>query len=86
MPVISTFYGMIIRVYHSDHPPPHFHVEYGEKEVWIEIASGKVLHGKLSPRLLGDIEKWRKIHKVSILAAWTAAQAHKIPKKILPLE
>ena len=32
MPIISTFFGIIIRMYFGDHSPPHFHVEFqGEK-------------------------------------------------------
>ena len=32
MPIISTFFGIIIRMYFGDHNPPHFHVEFqGEK-------------------------------------------------------
>jgi Domain of unknown function (DUF4160) len=28
MPIISTFFGIIIRMYFGDHNPPHFHVEF----------------------------------------------------------
>lgn len=28
MPVLSMFYGIIIRMYFDDHNPPHFHAEY----------------------------------------------------------
>ena len=32
MPVISRFYGLVIKMYFgaSEHNPPHFHVAYGE--------------------------------------------------------
>ena len=42
MPEISRFLGIIIRMYYRDHAPPHFHAEYGEYEVTIEIATGIV--------------------------------------------
>jgi hypothetical protein len=29
MPELSRFYGILIRMYFSDHPPPHFHAKYG---------------------------------------------------------
>jgi len=36
MPIISTFFGIIIRMYFGDHNPPHFHVEFqGEKATLI---------------------------------------------------
>lgn len=28
MPTLSIFFGIIIRVWHDDHPPPHIHAEY----------------------------------------------------------
>jgi hypothetical protein len=45
MPEISRFYGIIIRMYPGDHPPPHFHAVYAEHEAFIEIATGKVIYG-----------------------------------------
>jgi len=28
MPILSVFFGIIVRMWHDDHPPPHIHVEY----------------------------------------------------------
>jgi hypothetical protein len=33
MPTISTFYGIIIRMFFKEHAPPHFHAQYGEQEL-----------------------------------------------------
>ena len=30
MLLISSFYGILIKMYFGDHVPPHFHAEYGE--------------------------------------------------------
>lgn len=46
MPVIAAFLGMIVRVYHSDHNPPHIHVQYGDYEAIFEIKSGRILYGR----------------------------------------
>jgi hypothetical protein len=37
MPTICAFYGILIRMFFNDHPPPHFHARYGEFEATIEI-------------------------------------------------
>lgn len=50
---LSAFYGIVIGMYFSDHPPPHFHARYGEYETQIEIATGTVLRGQL-PRRAAD--------------------------------
>jgi hypothetical protein len=48
LPTISRFYGITIRMFYNDHPPPHFHVEYGEfkAEMAIETLQRIFLLGK----------------------------------------
>jgi uncharacterized protein DUF4160 len=29
MPIISAFYGIVIRMFYREHEPPHFHAEHG---------------------------------------------------------
>ena len=49
---ISAFYGILIRMFFNDHPPPHFHARYGEFEATIEIATLTILEGTLPSRAL----------------------------------
>ena len=42
MPEISRFLGIVIRMYYRDHAPPHFHAEYGESEITVDIQTGNV--------------------------------------------
>lgn len=57
MPVISGFYGIIIRMYfqQSEHNPPHIHAIYGENMAAININSGEVLEGELPPKALAMV-------------------------------
>ena len=57
MPVISGFYGIIIRMYfqQSEHNPPHIHAIYGENMAVININSGEVLEGELPPKALAMV-------------------------------
>ncbi len=50
MPILSTFFGIVIRMFHGDHNPPHFNAYYSEYEAIIEISSGKIISGKLPNR------------------------------------
>lgn len=86
MPIVSAFFGIIIRIYYMDHNPPHFHAQYGSQEVIIEIKTGRVLAGSFPPRLLQLVEIWRKENFHDILIAWVRAQNYKSPGKIKPLE
>jgi len=35
MPELSRFYGIVIKLFFDDHPPPHFHATYGEHEALV---------------------------------------------------
>ena len=52
MPTVSSFYGILIRMFYNDHPPPHFHARYGEYEATIEIRSMAIIEGELPQRAL----------------------------------
>ena len=53
MPVLSRFYGIIIRMYfqQSEHNPPHIHAIYGENVAAIDIQKKKIIEGELPKRL-----------------------------------
>ena len=50
MPTISAFYGILIRMFYNDHPPPHFHARYGEFEATVDIGTLEVIEGQLPRR------------------------------------
>ncbi|NJN91525.1 MAG: DUF4160 domain-containing protein [Leptolyngbyaceae cyanobacterium SL_5_14] len=42
MPEVARFYGIIIKVFFGDHPPPHFHAIYGEYNALVSaLQTGK---------------------------------------------
>jgi hypothetical protein len=86
MPIVSVFFGIVIRLYHADHNPPHFHATYGDFEAIIEVKTGKILGGSLPPKGRKLVEEWRKLHVSELNAAWLAVSAMKTPKRIKGLE
>jgi hypothetical protein len=47
MPIISMFYGIIIRMYNNgDHNPPHFHAVYQNEEAVFDL-NGDYIEGDL---------------------------------------
>jgi predicted metallo-beta-lactamase superfamily hydrolase len=86
MPIVSAFFGITIRLFHSDHNPPHFHAYYGEYEAIVEISSGKILAGKLPPKCKSLVEEWRNLHQTEIEKAWGYVSSMRTPKKIKGLE
>jgi hypothetical protein len=47
VPTISTFYGIVIRMFFNNHSPAHFHALYGEFQATIEIDGPRLLEGEL---------------------------------------
>ncbi len=86
MPEISRFFGIVIAMYHRDHPPPHFHAYYGEHEAKFSIQTGKVIEGRLPRRARSLVQQWYRLHIDELKAAWQAVQARVPPNKIDPLE
>ena len=58
MPEISRFYGLVIKIFYDDHNPPHFHAEYGEYEVLINITTLAIMSGRVPARALGMVTEW----------------------------
>jgi hypothetical protein len=63
MPTISMFYGILIRMFFNDHPPPHFHARYGEFEATVNIGTLEILEGHLPSRALNLVQEWAMIHR-----------------------
>jgi hypothetical protein len=86
MPEISRFFGVIISINYRDHPPPHFHVRYGEQRALIGIQSLSLLEGNLSPRLLGMVIEWALLHRQELMDNWELARRQQPLRAIEPLE
>lgn len=69
MPVLSRFYGIIIRMYfqQAEHNPPHIHAIYGEDMAAIDFQTGEVLEGNLPPKALAMVREWAEIHKNDLM-------------------
>ena len=86
MPEISRFFGIVIRMYHNDHPPPHFHAIYGAEEALIEIGNLLIYRGGLTRRALAMVLQWAGLHRRELMDNWALARAGHEPKPIEPLE
>ena len=84
MPVLSRFFGIIIRMYfqQAEHNPPHIHALYGEDMAAVDIQTGEVLEGHLPPKALAMVREWAAIHKNDLLHMWETQEF----KSLSPLE
>ena len=71
MPEISRFFGIVIRMFHNDHEPPHFHAQYGDEVGWITIDGPALFRGSLPRRQLQLVLAWATLHRDELRLNWT---------------
>ena len=88
MPVISSFYGIVIKMYFGDHVPPHFHAYYGEYFAQIRIEDFGVETGYLPSKAIGLVVEWASLHKAELLINWSnlSEKGSGLFEKIEPLK
>lgn len=72
MPVLSIFFGIIVRMYRetgNKHNVPHIHAEYSGCELAIAL-DGTILEGELPKNKMKLLEAWMEIHREDLLANW----------------
>lgn len=89
MPILSMFYGIVVRMYFFDdkrHHEPHVHAEYSGADAVFAIATGEVLAGNLPSGKTRLVQAWIEIHREELLADWNLAKNGEEPFKIDPLK
>jgi hypothetical protein len=86
MPVISAFFGIIIRMYYDDHNPPHIHAEYQRDKALLDFR-GNILRGDLQSRTaLRLVRDWIDHRYDELIEDWELARKGEEMKKIPPLK
>jgi hypothetical protein len=75
VPVISMFYGIIIKMHFRDHNPPHFHAEYQGFEAYFDINSGEIIKGEFPPKARNIVKDWTMENQDALLENWKNAQS-----------
>lgn len=89
MPIISQFYGIIIRMYFNDlekHYLRHIHVQYNEFDAIYSIDKIEIIEGSLPPKQHKLVVAWMEIHKDELNALWCVCQNNGEIFKIEPLK
>lgn len=82
MPTISTFFGVAIRMFFSDHPPPHFHAAYQHHRAVIAIETGAIIAGALPTAVHRLVRDWAARHRAELLDNWERARARRALQRI----
>ena len=86
MPYVSFFFGIVIRMFHNEHNPPHFHAEYqGQRGVF--NFDGEMIRGSMkSRRAIKLTREWAELRREELVKNWDNAAQGKEIGKIDPLD
>jgi hypothetical protein len=85
MPYVSMFFGIIIRMFYSEHNPPHFHAEYQGSEGTFNFE-GEMLQGNIkSNTALKLIKEWAVLRQTELEENWKNITDKATINKIEPL-
>jgi hypothetical protein len=79
VPRIDIIDGIRIVMYWDDHDPPHFHAWKGDTDAMFEIATGRLMQGRLDRRTVRKVQQWTELNQDILIQAWN--NCHTIGKK-----
>jgi len=85
MPIISAFFGIVIRMYYKEHEPEHFHAEYAGQQAKFTFDGGLIAGEIASRRAVRRIRTWARAHRVELEANWVKMKAGQALEAIAPL-
>jgi hypothetical protein len=86
VPIISTFFGIIVRMYFQEHEPAHFHVEYQGQVASVDFT-GHIIRGQIrSATARRLVAEWAAIHRVQLEQNWANMKVGRPLEKIEPLQ
>lgn len=83
MPIISSFFGILIKMYFEEHNPPHFHAEYQGNGAIFLISNGDVIKTKNFPtKAIKLISEWAIENQKELYENWERMEKNQSLLKI----
>ena len=86
MPVISKFYGIIVRMMKLPGRRLAIYANYGEQEVVLDLATLTVIAGTAPTRVVEMVVEWARQHHAELMHAMEQGVATSAPMSIAPLQ
>ncbi len=83
MPEVARIDGIRIMFYNDEHPPPHFHAQYGEHIAVIGIEDLEIIAGWLPKAQFRKVRQWAEPRRAALRRAWEFSQEDLNPGKII---
>ncbi len=86
MPIISVFFGILIRMFYREHEPAHFHAECQGQQGKFDLE-GQMMVGNIRSRTaLRLIQEWASLHREELEVNWEKLMRGQPLDRIEPLE
>ena len=81
MPVLSNFYGIIIKMYfqQSEHNPPHIHAITQDFDAPFNIATGEIMEGEFPNKAQALVKEFIETYRKELLEMWETEKYIKLP-------
>jgi hypothetical protein len=81
MPVISRFFGIVIKMYflQDEHGVAHFHAVYGEYNGVFSIKPLRMLEGDMPPRAQKLVLEWAQQYQAELQSMWDKQLFKQLP-------
>lgn len=81
MPVISRFYGIVIKMYfrQKEHNPPHIHAIYGDCVGMFSLKEGEMFEGDIPAKGQILVKEFIEHYRDKLLAMWETQQFEVLP-------
>ena len=86
MPVLSKFYGIVIRMLVIRPFVVHFHAIYNNTELIVGVSPVRIIQGDAPGRVRDMVLEWATQHQHELLEAWNRLSAAQAPRIIAPLQ
>lgn len=86
MPVISKFYGIVIRMLVIRPFVARFHAIYDNTELIVGVSPVRIIQGDAPRRVREMVLEWASQHQQELLEAWNRLGAAQPPRTIAPLQ
>jgi hypothetical protein len=85
VPIISAFFGIVIRMFYKEHEPAHFHGEHAGQQAKFDF-NGTLIAGEIRSRKARErIRDWARLHRTELEANWEKMKAGRPLESIEPL-
>ncbi len=86
MPIISMFFGIVIRINYGDHAPPHLHAEYQGDEALFDLRTSEIIAGHLPRTAQRLVRDWMERHRENLMRNWELASTGRPTFRIAGLD